>query len=268
MVAAPRALSIRMSYDQTGTIVTLGLTGVADVQALNIHLAGIQPGNGTADIAIDILWGDVDHYVVNSADVALVQQNFTQAVTQSTALYDINGDGVVNRSDVALVNAALGTSLLTQISSVSVSGITGTAATIAWTTDEPSSSQVQYGTMTSYGSASTLNSSLLMSHSVTLTGLAPSTVYNFAAVSTNAAGTATSGNLTFTTGVAAPVISAVTSSASYGDNGDDHVDNGSGVEFAGELWNHPKLWVQFGSQLLAGCRAFRRAERPDARNNL
>lgn len=88
------------------------------------------------------------------------------------------------------------------ISGVSAGSITSAGATITWTTDQPSTSQVAYGTSTSYGSTTALNSSLVTSHSVVLTGLSSSTVYNFEVLSQNAQGTlATSTNFTFTTAV-------------------------------------------------------------------
>ena len=72
------------------------------------------------------------------------------------------------------------------ISNVAVSSITNTSATITWTTDQASSSLVNFGTTTSYGSSSTLNATLVTSHSVTLTGLTLGTTYDFNVVSANA----------------------------------------------------------------------------------
>ena len=199
-----------VNYDATGTIIIVSLTGVANVQALNIHLAGINPGNGTVDIPLDILWGDVNgDHIVDNLDLALVQQNFTQAITQSTALYDINGDGAVNSGDTALVSAAIGAYLQPPtVVNVTTSSLTPTSATISWTTDQASSSQVAFGTTTSYGSLSTVNSSLVKLHSVTLTGLSPTTTYDYAVISVNTAGTATSANVTFSTPVI-PLVSVI-----------------------------------------------------------
>src|SRR5262249_39833308 len=59
------------------------------------------------------------------------------------------------------------------------SNITGSSATITWTTNEPATSQVDYGPTTSYGSTTPLDSTLVTAHSVTITGLAPSTTYNW-----------------------------------------------------------------------------------------
>ena len=98
------------------------------------------------------------------------------------------------------------------IGAVSTSGITTTSATITWTTDQPSSSQVEFGTTTGYGTLSIASSALVTAHSVTLTGLTPGTTYNYAAMSGDSAGTSVSANFTFPTLTLAPVISATGSS--------------------------------------------------------
>ncbi len=85
------------------------------------------------------------------------------------------------------------------ISSIATSSVATSTATVTWTTNEAATSEVVYGTTSSYGSASS-TAALVTSHSITLTGLTASTTYDFAVVSTNAAGnTATSSNQTFTT---------------------------------------------------------------------
>ncbi len=99
------------------------------------------------------------------------------------------------------------------ISAVVAGSLSTTGATITWTTNENSTTQVEFGTTTSYGATSALNASLVTAHSVVLTGLTPNTVYNFRVWSKDAANnTATSSNMTFTTvaaDTAAPVLSAV-----------------------------------------------------------
>ena len=57
------------------------------------------------------------------------------------------------------------------LSGVATSSITSSGATITWTSDEPGDSQIEYGTTTAYGSKSPLNSTLVTSHSVKLSGL-------------------------------------------------------------------------------------------------
>ncbi len=85
------------------------------------------------------------------------------------------------------------------ISNVAVSGIGNTSATVTWNTDVAASGQVEYGTTSSYGSNSALNTTASTTHSVTLTGLQEGTVYHFAVMSGNSAGTTTSADGTFVT---------------------------------------------------------------------
>jgi len=86
------------------------------------------------------------------------------------------------------------------ISSVTSGSITSSGATITWTTDENADSQVEYGITTTYGSKTTLDTTLVTSHSHAITGLAASTLYHYRVISKDSSGnTATSGDYTFTT---------------------------------------------------------------------
>lgn len=101
------------------------------------------------------------------------------------------------------------------ISGVSASPVSVTSATIVWNTDEPADTQVLYGPSTAYGSTTTLNASMVASHSQVLAGLSANTLYNYRVLSRDAAGNLqTSGNFTFTTqaapDVTAPVLSNLT----------------------------------------------------------
>lgn len=99
------------------------------------------------------------------------------------------------------------------ISSIAVSSISTSSATVTWVTNELASTRVNFGTSSSYGLfAST--SGLATSHAVALAGLNPSTLYHFQVVSQDVSGnTATSSDGTFTTNslpdTTAPVISAI-----------------------------------------------------------
>jgi len=65
------------------------------------------------------------------------------------------------------------------ISGITVGNITTTGASITWTTNESADTQIQYGLTTAYGASTTLNTLLVISHTQALTGLLPSTLYNF-----------------------------------------------------------------------------------------
>jgi LmbE family N-acetylglucosaminyl deacetylase/regulation of enolase protein 1 (concanavalin A-like superfamily) len=85
------------------------------------------------------------------------------------------------------------------ISGVSAAGRT-LDATVTWTTDEPSSSEVRYGTTTSYGAAKVASGGLSESHSVVVHGLACGTTYHYQVRSKDAGNNeAVSGDFTFTT---------------------------------------------------------------------
>jgi chitodextrinase len=86
------------------------------------------------------------------------------------------------------------------ISGVTTSNITPNAAMISWTTDIPSSSQVLYGTTSSYTQSTTLDPTQTTSHSQTITGLTPNTTYHFGVQSTGSSNnTSTSQDNQFTT---------------------------------------------------------------------
>lgn len=85
------------------------------------------------------------------------------------------------------------------ISNVVAGTLTTSSATITWTTNEGSDTQVEYGT-TGYGSSTTLNTNLVTSHSMPISGLSASTLYHYRVKSRDAAGNlAVSGDYTFTT---------------------------------------------------------------------
>jgi hypothetical protein len=135
-------------------------------------------------------------------------------VAQSTGVNGASGYSAIQTfttTGAPPVNAA---PLITAVASAN---ITGASATITWLTDQASSSQVNYGLTTAYGSSSALAPALVTSHSVMLTGLTPNTTYNFDVVSSNSAGTAaTSASYTFTTQAASASAPAISDVAFWG----------------------------------------------------
>jgi hypothetical protein len=86
------------------------------------------------------------------------------------------------------------------ISGVGTGAVGPAGATVSWSTNEQSSSQVEYGPTTGYGYATTLDTALSLSHSQTLAGLSASTTYHYRVKSRDGAGNlAVSGDFTFTT---------------------------------------------------------------------
>jgi len=79
-------------------------------------------------------------------------------------------------------------------------GVTTTTATITWTTNENSDSQVEYGPTQAYGQSTALDTALVTAHSQGLSGLTPGTLYYYRVKSRDAAGNlTTSAEFTFTT---------------------------------------------------------------------
>ncbi|MCL5105173.1 MAG: fibronectin type III domain-containing protein [Armatimonadetes bacterium] len=138
------------------------------------------------------------------------------------------------------------------ISGLSAVNVSGTGATITWSTDEASTSVVDYGPTSAYGSTSTA-SGMATGHSVVLNGLSAGVTYHCRVKSADAAGnTAMSADYTFTTGSPNPVPTGAflrdwlvigafdnASRAGYGTDyiGETTVTPSTGSETAGQTWN-------------------------------
>src|SRR3989441_1154545 len=100
-----------------------------------------------------------------------VSWNTTTAATGPHTLTAVARDAAGNSATASAVSVIVDTRA-PSLSAIASSGITSSAATITWTTDEPADSQVEYGATTAYGSLTAVNASLVTSHSQVLTGLA------------------------------------------------------------------------------------------------
>ena len=115
------------------------------------------------------------------------------------------GDQIILTDDAGFTPTATPTdSTPATVSAISASGVTTTGATIGWTSNEPADSQVEFGTSTSYGSTTTVNPTLTLSHSVPLTGLLSATTYHYRVISVDRGGNVTQ-SIDFTFVTAAPV---------------------------------------------------------------
>src|SRR5438132_1553353 len=65
------------------------------------------------------------------------------------------------------------------ITLVTETSITATGATIGFTTSEVGNTQIEYGTTAGYGSESTFDANLGLTHTVTLSGLSANTLYHY-----------------------------------------------------------------------------------------
>jgi pimeloyl-ACP methyl ester carboxylesterase len=132
--------------------------------------------------------------------------------------YDAAGNEGTSQSVTVTVNNG-GDTIPPVISTVRAV-TTLTTATITWLTNEPANSQVEYGlSPCPCGSTSPLDLALATNHSITLTGLSPSTTYNYRVRSRDLAGNlAVSANNTFRTGAGNSAPSVVLGKPNGGEN--------------------------------------------------
>ena len=102
----------------------------------------------------------------------------TAAANGSHTLAAVASDAAGNTTTVSISVTVSNVIAPPVISAVSANP-TASGATITWTSSTPSDSQVAYGATSAYGSVSPLNSTLVTSHSVTLTALTASTTYHY-----------------------------------------------------------------------------------------
>jgi hypothetical protein len=114
--------------------------------------------------------------------------------TTAYTLTATNAGGTVTKAVVLYITEAPSTPPLPAvdttppvIKNVSTSSETETSAVITWTTNEPASSDVEYGKEIDYGSTAS-SSELTTEHSITLSDLEPNTAYHFLVKSSDEAG--------------------------------------------------------------------------------
>jgi uncharacterized delta-60 repeat protein len=102
------------SFTVSGPQVTVNLTGVTNVQRITVTLFNVNDGThmGNVPVSMGVLVGDVNgNSVVNASDVSLAKSQVGQTVSGSNFREDVNANGLINSVDVALVKARVGTAL-------------------------------------------------------------------------------------------------------------------------------------------------------------
>jgi hypothetical protein len=220
LVAFATGIASFASADEGGPTVTLSSDSASSTNAATIAVTA-QFSEEVSDFdagAVTVTNGTVDNVATTTTD-----NEYTFDVTP-TAEGDVTvqiAENAVTSASSSIGNVESNTLTFTSdmtaptISDVSVSAIGTSTATINWTTDEPTTGTVNYGTDSTYGASTTMEDTASTTHSVMIdTGLEASGTYHYQIAATDAAGnTATSTDATFDTAdeeVSAPQISDVT----------------------------------------------------------
>ncbi len=179
----PTNLDISINSDQPYTNSTNATLTLSASDTYNMKMRFNNSGSN---------WSSWESYNEEKANWQLSSGSGTKTV--NFQVKDLAGNSATAVSDTINLDTTA-----PSISNVQSSGITQTSATITWTTDESSTSTIEYGTTTDYGTTST-NSTKVTSHTRTLTGLSSGTTYHYQVKSQDRAGNIrTSVDKTFST---------------------------------------------------------------------
>lgn len=179
--------------------------------------------NSEPDLAgYNVWWGTQAGIYPGSQDAGTATNDIIEGLNEGTTYYiavtayDLAGNESA-KSQWASITPDLTPPTFSNIASGS---ITENTVTITWNTNEPATSQVEFGQTIAYGSNSPLNATLVTSHSVALSGLDAWTTYHYRVKSNDGGGNqGISGDNVFTTDdTTNPVISNI-NVTDIGDNG-------------------------------------------------
>ena len=102
------------SFTVSGSQVTVNLTGVTNVQRITVTLFNVNDGTHMSNVPVSmgVLIGDVNgNGAVNATDVALTKSQVGMPVGSGNFREDVNANGTITATDVAIVKSDVGTSL-------------------------------------------------------------------------------------------------------------------------------------------------------------
>lgn len=212
----PDFIKIKPSNEQHDSVVITWDTDEAATSQVRFTEDGdINSAASTDDVDWD--YTDEDTTLVASHSVKVTGLKPFTAYAFQTISADVYGNEEISSTDEFITTDEPDTTKPV-ISGVTTTTTT-TTATVTWDTDEAATSQVEYGKTTDYGSETTLDATLLASHSVVISGLKPETTYHFRVKSVDGSDNEkVSKDYTFTTksgtDTTEPVISGVAVAAS------------------------------------------------------
>jgi hypothetical protein len=105
--------SVRNFFVENASRVIVNLTGVTNAQRITVTLMNVNNGThmGNVPVSMGVLIGDVNgNALVNVSDVSLTKA-VGPVVGGATFREDVNADGIIDAADVALVKSKVGTAL-------------------------------------------------------------------------------------------------------------------------------------------------------------
>ena len=193
------------NFINAGAVATNSITTTLAISATDaVGVTAYRPSeSSTTPTAASAGWVNITATTSYSANVSFTLSTGDAVKTVYVWFKDAAGNVSAVKSDTITLDT-----VAPAISAVAASGVTSSAATVTWTTNEASNTQVDYGTTTAYGSSRT-TSTLVTSHSRSLSGLTPLTLYHYRVKSTDAAGNLVTGtdNTFTTTANVAPTVS-------------------------------------------------------------
>src|SRR6202043_3157066 len=136
----------------TGSVsVTATATGSAAIASVQLFLDGANLGSQLTTAPYSVTW--------NTTNAANGNHILTATATDTT------GTAAASAAVGVTVNNAIVAPVITAVTA----NPTPTGAVILWTTSTPSTSKAFYGTTTAYGQSTSLDSTLVTSHTVILT---------------------------------------------------------------------------------------------------
>jgi hypothetical protein len=183
--------TVSITAPSTGSTVSGTVTvSVSATASGTLSVAGVQLQVDGTNLGSPVTIGPV--YTV-SWDTT----KYANGLHTLTAIATDSGGNTGTASVSVTINNAVAAPV---ISGVTAGSITASTASIGWTTDKASDSQVAYGTTADYGLTSSLGTTLVTAHVVILSSLSPSTTYHFKVLSRDGQGNlAGSADFTFTT---------------------------------------------------------------------
>lgn len=216
------------SYASLAAVVRFNTSGGIDARSGSAYTAAASIPYSpnlpyTFRLVVDIAAHRYSAYVKQGANAErLIGANLAFR-TEQAAVKTLNNSGLFSSVGSQIVcaptvsaAAPTGDTAAPVISAVTATGLTSTGASIQWTTNEPSDTQVEYGLTTAYGASTVLNPTLSTSHSAALSGLKGGSPYHYRVKSKDAAGNlATSSDLIFTTPPTTGGTSCLTSASTW-----------------------------------------------------